>query len=77
MVSAGATSGPGIEADEALLCLLDGHYLNLPVVDEEGSLVGIVDVLKLTYATLEQVRQELGEPRGRLLTCCTGQLHHS
>lgn len=34
----------------------DGHYLNLPVVDEEGSLVGIVDVLKLTYATLEQVR---------------------
>lgn len=35
---------------------IDGHYLNLPVVDEGGSLVGIVDVLKLTYATLEQVR---------------------
>lgn len=34
----------------------DGHYLNLPVVDEGGALVGIVDVLKLTYATLEQVR---------------------
>ncbi len=36
------------------LTLLDGHYLNLPVV-EDGQLVGIVDVLKLTYATLEQV----------------------
>lgn len=33
----------------------DGHYLNLPVVEEDGRLVGIVDVLKLTYATLEQV----------------------
>jgi hypothetical protein len=27
----------------------------LPVVDDVGALVGIVDVLKLTYATLEQV----------------------
>ena len=33
----------------------DGHYLNLPVVEEDGRLVAIVDVLKLTYATLEQV----------------------
>lgn len=33
-----------------------GHYLNLPVVEEDGRLVAIVDVLKLTYATLEQVR---------------------
>lgn len=34
----------------------DGHYLNLPVVEADGRLVAIVDVLKLTYATLEQVR---------------------
>jgi hypothetical protein len=27
----------------------------LPVVEEDGRLVAIVDVLKLTYATLEQV----------------------
>lgn len=33
----------------------DGHYLNLPVVETDGRLLGIVDVLKLTYATLEQV----------------------
>jgi hypothetical protein len=33
----------------------DGHYLNLPVVEADGRLVAIVDVLKLTYATLEQV----------------------
>ena len=35
--------------------LPDGHYLNLPVVEEDGRLVAIVDVLKLTYSTLEQV----------------------
>lgn len=34
---------------------LDGHYLNLPVMNEAGEIVGMVDVLKLTYATLEQV----------------------
>lgn len=35
--------------------MLDGHYLNLPVMNEAGEIVGMVDVLKLTYATLEQV----------------------
>lgn len=34
---------------------LDGHYLNLPVMSEAGEIVGMVDVLKLTYATLDQV----------------------
>jgi hypothetical protein len=34
---------------------IDGHYLNLPVMNNEGEIVGMVDVLKLTYATLEQV----------------------
>jgi CBS domain-containing protein len=38
---------------------VEGHYLNLPVVEEDGRLVAIVDVLKLTYATLEQVRSNL------------------
>lgn len=32
-----------------------GHYLNLPVLEGDGRLVAIVDVLTLTYATLEQV----------------------
>ena len=36
--------------------MTDGHYLNLPVVEADGRLVAIIDVLKLTYATLEQVR---------------------
>lgn len=35
--------------------LTDGHYLNLPVMNEAGEIVGMVDVLKLTYATLEQI----------------------
>jgi hypothetical protein len=34
---------------------LDGHYLNIPVVEADGRLLAIVDVLTLTYATLEQV----------------------
>lgn len=33
---------------------LDGHFLNLPVL-EDDEIVGMVDVLRLTYATLEQV----------------------
>ena len=44
---------------EAVLmsCITDGHFLNLPVLEDDGTLVGCVDVLKLTYATLEQVSQ--------------------
>lgn len=38
---------------------LVGHYLNLPVIETDGRLVAIVDVLKLTYATLEQVSPSL------------------
>ncbi|KAI8085755.1 uncharacterized protein B0P05DRAFT_466228 [Gilbertella persicaria] len=33
----------------------DGHYLNLPVLDEDRNIVGLIDVLRLTYATLEQI----------------------
>jgi CBS domain-containing protein len=39
----------------ALRKMHDGHYLNLPVMNEAGEIVGMVDVLKLTYATLEQI----------------------
>ncbi|ODV74306.1 CBS-domain-containing protein [Cyberlindnera jadinii NRRL Y-1542] len=38
----------------ALRKMFDGHYLNLPVVDH-NEIIGIVEVLKLTYATLEQI----------------------
>jgi CBS domain-containing protein len=44
-----------------------GHYLNLPVVEGEGRLVGIVDVLKLTYATLEQVSPSMRHLRIQLI----------
>lgn len=40
---------------EFFVAFSDGHFLNLPVVEEDGSLAGCVDVLKLTYATLEQI----------------------
>ncbi|KAK9384542.1 hypothetical protein V1515DRAFT_589069 [Lipomyces mesembrius] len=39
----------------ALRKMHDGHYLNLPVMGDDSEIVGMVDVLKLTYATLEQI----------------------
>lgn len=44
----------------------DGHYLNLPVMNDPGEIVGMVDVLKLTYATLEQVSRHKTYTRGPL-----------
>lgn len=41
---------------QALRKMHDGHYLNLPVMNKESDeIVGMVDVLKLTYATLDQI----------------------
>lgn len=42
---------------QALRQMFEGHYLNLPVVGEDNEITGIVDVLKLTYATLNQIKQ--------------------
>lgn len=39
----------------SLTLYIAGHYLNLPVVEIDGRLIAVVDVLKLTYATLEQM----------------------
>ncbi|KAK9458731.1 uncharacterized protein V1516DRAFT_708962 [Lipomyces oligophaga] len=39
----------------ALRKMHDGHYLNLPVMGDDNEIIGMVDVLKLTYATLEQI----------------------
>lgn len=41
---------------QALRKMHDGHYLNLPVMNKDNDeIVGMVDVLKLTYATLDQI----------------------
>ncbi|KAI9317247.1 hypothetical protein BX666DRAFT_1858031 [Dichotomocladium elegans] len=48
------TATPRTTIMDALHRMYDGHFLNLPVLEEE-SVVGMVDVLKLTYATLEQI----------------------
>ncbi|GMK55279.1 hypothetical protein CspeluHIS016_0203350 [Cutaneotrichosporon spelunceum] len=62
------TAPPHMIVQDALKKMHSGHYLNLPVVTEdEGRLVGIVDVLKLTYATLEQIEsmnEETGSESG-------------
>lgn len=46
---------PSMTIQDALKKMYNGHYLNLPVVESDGRLVAIIDVLKLTYATLEQM----------------------
>ncbi|ODA76014.1 hypothetical protein RJ55_08296 [Drechmeria coniospora] len=48
----------------ALRKMHDGHYLNLPVMNDGGEIVGMVDVLKLTYATLEQINTMSNDGEG-------------
>ncbi|KAI8818390.1 uncharacterized protein EV422DRAFT_559774, partial [Fimicolochytrium jonesii] len=47
---------------EALRKMHAGKYLHLPVIDENGVVEGLVDVLKLTYTTLAQMTNVQGEP---------------
>lgn len=54
---------------------VDGHYLNLPVMNEAAEIVGMVDVLKLTYATLEQVRRVICVICNLVLMWCVDQFH--
>jgi len=58
------TAPPTMTVHDALKKMHNGHYLNLPVVEEDGRLVAIVDVLKLTYATLEQMNHMTAEAAG-------------
>lgn len=55
------TAPPAMTVHDALKKMHNGHYLNLPVVEDDGRLVAIVDVLKLTYATLEQMNSMAAE----------------
>ncbi|KAI0359168.1 CBS-domain-containing protein [Trametes cingulata] len=58
------TAPPTMTIHDALKKMHNGHYLNLPVVEADGRLVAIVDVLKLTYATLEQMNAMSAEAGG-------------
>ncbi|KAK7463836.1 hypothetical protein VKT23_007173 [Stygiomarasmius scandens] len=55
------TAPPTLSIHDGLKKMHNGHYLNLPVVEDDGRLVAIVDVLTLTYATLEQMNAVSGE----------------
>ncbi|KAG5648171.1 hypothetical protein DXG03_006126 [Asterophora parasitica] len=55
------TAPPATTIHDALKKMHGGHYLNLPVVEDDGRLVAIVDVLTLTYATLEQMNAVSGD----------------
>ncbi|KAI7886245.1 CBS-domain-containing protein [Lichtheimia hyalospora FSU 10163] len=49
------TASPSTSILDALKKMHDGHYLNLPVINDDQHIVGLVDVLRLTYATLDQI----------------------
>ncbi|KAJ2485650.1 hypothetical protein EV174_001588 [Coemansia sp. RSA 2320] len=55
---------PGTSLIDALKRMYERHYLNLPVVDETGAILGLVDVLRLCYATLEQMKSIQGAGAG-------------
>lgn len=52
-----------ISIQQALRQMFNGRYLNLPVVGKDNEIVGMVDVLKLTYAVLNQIKriEEIGD----------------
>ncbi|KAJ1995947.1 hypothetical protein GGI25_000487 [Coemansia spiralis] len=54
------TVAPSTSLIDALKRMYERHYLNLPVVDESGEILGLVDVLRLCYATLEQMKSIQG-----------------
>ncbi|KAI8319429.1 CBS-domain-containing protein [Martensiomyces pterosporus] len=52
---------PSTSLIDALKRMYERHYLNLPVVEEStGEILGLVDVLRLCYATLEQMKSIQG-----------------
>ncbi|KAJ2398564.1 hypothetical protein GGI23_003171 [Coemansia sp. RSA 2559] len=51
---------PATSLIDALKRMYEKHYLNLPVVDDSGEILGVVDVLRLCYATLEQMKSIQG-----------------
>ncbi|KAF9324851.1 hypothetical protein BG006_000168 [Podila minutissima] len=46
---------------DALKTMHSNHYLHLPVVDERGRMVGLVDVLQVSFAMLSQMNTMQGE----------------
>lgn len=51
-----SSSSKDTSVSKALRQMFEGKYLNLPVVDESGEIVGIVDVIRLTHFTLNQIQ---------------------
>lgn len=49
------TAPPTMTIQTALRKMHDGHYLNLPVVQDGVGVIGVVDVLRLTWKTLDMI----------------------
>ncbi|OMJ20869.1 CBS domain-containing protein CBSCBSPB5 [Smittium culicis] len=57
MTSQPDTISPDTTIIDALKQMHEKNYLNLPVVNDEGEIIGIADVLTLCYSTLEQMKK--------------------
>ncbi|PVV00386.1 hypothetical protein BB560_002091 [Smittium megazygosporum] len=55
------TISPDTPITAALVQMHEKHYLNLPVVDEDGQILGVADVLSLCYSTLETMKRIHGD----------------
>ncbi|KAI8070931.1 hypothetical protein BC940DRAFT_294780 [Gongronella butleri] len=58
------TALPETSILDALKKMHNGHFLNLPVVDADRGILGLLDVLSLTYATLELIDEVNGAAAG-------------
>jgi CBS-domain-containing membrane protein len=50
------TAGPATELAQAMALMVDGHFRHLPVVNEEGHVVGVVSMRDLMAYTSLRLR---------------------
>lgn len=48
---------PHMNIGEALRLMYQGHFLNLPIIDDSDKVIGMVSVLQLIYSALKQLGQ--------------------
>ncbi|ODV60202.1 CBS domain-containing protein, partial [Ascoidea rubescens DSM 1968] len=55
-----------LTVQSALKLMYDGHFLNLPVIDDDKNIIGIVDVLQLTCMALNQLNKAISKDESYL-----------
>jgi len=50
---------PEMSPREALEVMVDRHYRHLPIVDNDGHLLGMLSIRNLLQAEIDELRQEM------------------